>query len=61
MQTENNVTLTIKGLCDVLHISRPTASNLVKSPGFPVLRIGKRILIPLDSLKEWIAENTVTY
>lgn len=35
-------------------ISLPKAYELVKQPGFPVLRIGTRILIPVDSFNAWL-------
>ena len=35
-------------------ISLPKAYELVKSPGFPSIRIGTRILIPVDAFREWL-------
>lgn len=35
-------------------ISLPKAYELVKEPGFPTLRIGTRILIPLEGFKAWL-------
>ena len=29
-------------------------SQLVKQPGFPSIRIGTRILIPIDAFREWL-------
>ena len=41
-----------------LGISRATAYNLIKQPGFPALRISKRkILIPKDRLLKYISEQ----
>ena len=40
-------------------ISLPKAYELVKTPGFPTLRIGTRILIPIDAYKEWLMKNAV--
>ena len=34
------------------------AYELVKTPGFPVIRIGTRILIPVDAFKEWLVINS---
>ena len=35
-------------------ISLPEAYELVKTPGFPTIRIGTRILIPVDGFKAWL-------
>lgn len=41
----------------LLGISRAQAYNLANSEGFPAIRIGKRIVIPVDALKRWINEQ----
>ena len=40
-------------------ISLPKAYELVKEPGFPTIRIGARILIPIEAYKEWLLRNSV--
>lgn len=40
-----------------LGVSRKTAYELSRSEGFPVLRIGRRVLIPVKQLEEWVAAN----
>jgi hypothetical protein len=46
------------GLGQALGISRATAFALVKEPGFPAIRVGKkRIIIPKDRLMDWISEK----
>mgnify|MGYP000844277016 FL=1 len=40
-----------------LGISRCTAYQLVKRDDFPKIRLDRRILIPIEALKKWIAEN----
>ena len=42
----------------VLGISRAGAYELVHSEGFPTLKIGSRIVVPKDRLREWIDANT---
>lgn len=42
----------------VLGISRAGAYELVHSEGFPALKIGSRIVVPKDKLREWIDANT---
>lgn len=39
----------------VLGISRATAFNLAKTPGFPAIRVGsKRLIVPRDKFFQWI-------
>lgn len=42
----------------VLGISRAGAYELVHSEGFPALKIGNRIVVPKNKLREWIDANT---
>ena len=50
-------TMSVQELSAQMGISLPTAYELVKTPGFPTLRIGTRILIPVDAYKEWLNKN----
>ena len=52
------LTLTAPEVGEVLGISRAAAYELVRSEGFPRMKIGKRILIPRDAFIRWIDENT---
>jgi len=47
-------TMSVEELSAMLGISMPKAYELVKQPGFPVIRVGARILIPIDAFKEWL-------
>lgn len=47
--------LSVAELASFLGVSKTIAYRLTASEGFPVLRLGKRILIPMDGLTEWIA------
>ena len=50
---------TIADIQRIFKISRPTASKLVHSEGFPLLEgVGRRVLIPASALDEWIKKNT---
>lgn len=42
----------------VLGISRAGAYELVHGEEFPALKIGSRIVVPKDKLREWIDANT---
>lgn len=47
-------TMSVQELSAQMGISLPKAYELVKSPGFPTIRIGTRILIPV----EWLLKNS---
>lgn len=49
--------LSVPEMAAALGISRAGAYELARSEGFPALRIGKRIVIPKDELREWIKRN----
>ena len=50
-------TMSVQELSTQMGISLPKAYELVKQPGFPVLKIGTRILIPVDAFKAWLVSN----
>ena len=51
------IMLSVPQLAAVLNISRSIAYALVRSNGFPSLKIGSRIVVPKDNLLCWINEN----
>jgi len=51
-------TMSVQELSAQMGISLPKAYELVKSPGFQTIRIGTRILIPVDAYKEWLLKNS---
>ena len=55
---ELSLTLNVVQVAAVLGISRAGAYELVHSEGFPTLKIGSRIVVPKDKLREWIDANT---
>ena len=52
------LTLTAQEVGEVLGISRAASYELVRSNGFPRIRIGTRILVPKDKFICWIADHT---
>ena len=52
------LTLTVMEVAEALRISRAGAYDLVRTEGFPALRIGSRIVIPKEKFIEWMNENT---
>ena len=54
MKSMEKTTMSVQELSAQMGISLPKAYELVKSEGFPSLRIGTRILIPVDAFREWL-------
>ena len=50
--------LSVLEVASVLGISRAGAYELVRSDGFPALKIGSRIVVPKDKLIAWVDEKT---
>ena len=53
----SKVALTVKELADHLGISMPTAYALTERSGFPVIRVGRKKIIPLSELERWISNE----
>ena len=51
------LTLTVPEVGEALGISRAAAYQLVRSKGFPHIKIGTRILVPKDRFLAWIDEQ----
>lgn len=51
-------TMSVQELSAQMGISLPKAYELVKTPVFPILRIGTRILIPIDAYKAWLIKQS---
>lgn len=51
-------TLSVQELASCLGVSLPVAYELVKRPDFPSLRIGARILVPVEGLRAWLNRQT---
>lgn len=51
------LTMSVQEMSVRLGISLPKAYELVHSPGFPVMRVGRRILVPVGEFFEWL-KNT---
>ena len=50
-------TMSVQELSAQMGISLLKAYELVKTPGFPTLRIGTRILIPVEAYKAWLVRQ----
>ena len=52
------LTLTAPEVGEALGISRASAYELVRSKGFPHMKIGTRILVPREKFLAWIDQQT---
>ena len=50
--------LNAKTVAEVLGIAPSSAYELMHEKGFPVLKIGNRLLIEKDKFREWIQQRT---
>lgn len=51
-------TMTVEEVGMALGISRPKAFELASRSDFPVIRIGKRIVVPIDAFQKWMEKQT---
>ena len=51
--------LSVPEVATVLGISRAGAYELVRSDGFPALKIGSRIVVPKEKFIEWVNAQTL--
>lgn len=51
------IMVTAKEAAAMLNVSMPTLYDLAASEGFPAVRIGKKIVVSVDGLKEWVKEH----
>lgn len=58
MEHSKALTISVEELGRRLNISRSKAYELTKLNGFPKLRIGARVLIPLVQLEQWITSQS---
>lgn len=52
------LTLSVQEIAIVLGISKTSAYELVRSKGFPILKIGSRFVVPKEKFREWVEQNT---
>lgn len=49
--------LSVDEMAEALGIGRNKAYDLTRIEGFPAVHLGRRIIIPEDRLKEWLAQQ----
>jgi len=45
-------------VAQVLGVSPSSGYELMHEPGFPVLRVGSRMVVPKEQFIQWVMENT---
>lgn len=53
----DKLTVTVHELAALLNIGRNKAYELTKTQGFPAIRFGRRVVIPLEGLRKWLDQN----
>lgn len=58
IKEEGKITITVSEAAKMLGISSKSAYwNLVTIPGFPVVKIGKRLVVLREAFLKWLEEN----
>lgn len=55
----NFLVLSVKELAKFLKISKSSAYALARRSDFPKVKLNKRVVIPVEALKEWLRQNTI--
>ena len=50
--------LNAKMVAQVLGISPSTGYELMHEKGFPILKVGNRMVVPKENFKRWVEEHT---
>lgn len=45
-------------VAQVLGVSPSSGYELMHNPGFPVLRVGNRMVVPKEKFIQWVEQNT---
>lgn len=50
--------LNLELVAKILGVSPSSGYELMHQPGFPVLRVGSRMVVPKEQFIQWVMENT---
>lgn len=51
------LTVTVEEAGRIIGVSRPVAYELAKREDFPAVRVGRRILVSCEGLREWVRKQ----
>lgn len=54
---EQKLTYTAKEAAQAANVSMPTLYAWTKSEGFPVVKVGRKVVVPIDAFKRWLEEQ----
>jgi len=54
---KNKSVLSVSEFAEAYGLSRATAYALTKRADFPAAKLGKRVVIPIESLERWLAKG----
>lgn len=57
MPPPGKLAVSVSEMAALIGVSEPTAYELTRIEGFPVFQWGKRKIIPVDNLREWLSEQ----
>lgn len=52
------IVYTVKEVANLLDIGTAAAYQLTHSEGFPHIKVGKRIVVPIEAFHVWVKERT---
>jgi excisionase family DNA binding protein len=58
MDSNQKLALSITETATVLGLSRPSVYRLLRSEGFPTVRVGRRVLVSRAGLERWLVQQT---
>ena len=50
--------LNAETVAKVLGVSTSSGYELIHEPGFPVLKVGNRMVVPKEKFREWVEQHT---
>lgn len=51
------LTWSVSKFAQIMHISMPTAYAMTEEPGFPLLRVGRKKLVVISGIEQWLANR----
>lgn len=57
-KTKEKRCMSVRELGEALGICRDRAYHLANSEGFPAVRIGRRLVVPVSAFEKWLTEHT---
>lgn len=57
MMENKRLTVSVEEMGHMIGVSRSKAYELARSDGFPSVRVGGRIVVPVRELEDWLASQ----